>query len=195
MSEYADCELVIRAQARDEAAFSEMVHRTIVGSFGLAMSILQDRHEAEDELQNAYFKAWRHLSQFRGTSRFSTWISRIVLNQCLMRLRGERVKRLVFLEDFTPGESLVQLWLTDGRKTPEGELQAVQLTRLMREEIARLPPRLRQVLVLRDLNEFTVSQVADQLGISVSATKSRHLRARIELRKRLEHSRSIKTAS
>lgn len=191
MGSYADGDLVIRAQASDAAAFSEMVRRTSASSLGLAMSILQDRYEAEDQVQNSYIKAWQHIGQFRGTSKFSTWISRIVVNQCLVRLRGVRDKRHVYLDDFRAGEAVLQPWLADVKKTPEVELQTDQLTGLMRNEIRKLPPILRHVLVLRDLNEFSIGEVADHLGITVSAVKSRHLRARIELRKRLERNRAI----
>lgn len=183
-------DLVLRAQDQDDAAFAELMRRTANSSFKLALSILRDRQEAEDEVQNSYLKAWRHVGQFQREARFSTWISRIVTNQCLMRLRKLRTANFVYLDDSAAnpatGKSNTQMDLPDLASTPELTLQGAELTGILKREIHRLPPILRHVLLLRDVNELPTDEVARQLSISVSAVKSRLLRARAELRNRLE---------
>lgn len=182
----ADVELVLRAQDSDHAAFSELMRRTSTSCLRLAISILRDPQEAEDELQNAYFKAWRHLGQFQRESKFSTWISRIVMNQCLMRLRKLRGVNFVYLDDLRSEERVRQPEVADLNATPEVGFRNRELSEVLHREIRRLPPIMRNVLVLRDLNELSTADVADYLSISAPGVKSRLLRARLELRKRLE---------
>lgn len=89
---WEDGELVIAAQAGDRDAFTELVRRHQGTCMKLALSVLREREDAEDEVQNALFKAYEHLGQFQRDAKFSTWLSRIVLNQCLMRLRQTRAR-------------------------------------------------------------------------------------------------------
>ena len=179
-------ELLALARNGKEAAFAELMLRTSSSSFKLALSILKDRQEAEDEVQNSYWNAWRFVGQFQGESKFSTWLSRIVINQCLMRLRQVRKASILYLDDGVP-ESQVASWeLADRRPSPEMELARHELSEILRREIRRLPPLLRGVLILRDVEELTMDEIAGQLGITVMAVKSRLLRARLELRHRME---------
>ena len=97
LASYPDDELVLQAQARNPEAFEELMRRTNRSAFKLALSILRDRQEAEDEVQNSYLKAWSYVGQFQRESKFSTWISRIVVNQCLMRIRKFRGASFVYL--------------------------------------------------------------------------------------------------
>jgi RNA polymerase sigma-70 factor (ECF subfamily) len=183
----AEDELVTRAQQSDNAAFEELMRRTSGSSFKLAMSILRDRQEAEDEVQNSYLNAWRHVKQFQREAKFSTWMSRIVANHCLMRLRKARGAAFVYLDDAGEDRGRRPLEVADNRPTPEGSLSGKELSALMQREIARLPPILRGVLVLRDVEELSTDEAASRLGISASAVKARLLRARVELRSRLEN--------
>lgn len=183
----AEDELVTRAQQSDNAAFEELMRRTSGSSFKLAMSILRDRQEAEDEVQNAYLNAWRHVKQFHREAKFSTWMSRIVANHCLMRLRKARGASFVYLDEVSEDRGMRPLEVADKRATPEGSLSGKELSALMQREIARLPPILRGVLVLRDVEELSTDEAASRLGISASAVKARLLRARMELRNRLEN--------
>jgi RNA polymerase sigma-70 factor (ECF subfamily) len=182
----SDDELVAKAQQSDDQAFGELVRRTSASSLRLAMSILRDRQEAEDEVQNSYFNAWRHVSQFQCESKFSTWMSRIVANHCLMRLRKTRGLHFLYLDDAPSDDTARPLELKDRRATPEGDLGTHELSAVLQKEIQRLPPLLQRVLVLRDVNELSTAEVASILGISPSAVKSRLMRARLELRTRLE---------
>jgi len=181
-----DDELLTLAQQSDEAAFAELMSRTSSCSMKLALSILKDRQEAEDEVQNSYWNAWRSVGQFQRGSKFSTWMSRIVINQCLMRLRKLRQARFLYLDDGGEDGGISVMELQDRRSTPEGELAEHEASAILHREIRRLPPLLRNVLVMRDLEELPMDDVAGRLGISMVAAKSRLLRARTELRHRLE---------
>jgi RNA polymerase sigma-70 factor, ECF subfamily len=186
MAGQADNDLVTMAQQGREDAFAELIRRNYSSSLKLALSILHERQEAEDEVQNAYWKASRHIGQFQQDSKFSSWMTRIVVNQCLMRLRQTRRARFLFLDDTLIGEERGTLELVDNCMTPEAELGSKELSALLHREIYRIPPLLRNVFVLRDVKELPMPMVAEQLGISVAAAKSRLLRARLELRQRLE---------
>jgi RNA polymerase sigma-70 factor (ECF subfamily) len=182
--ELSDDELLAAAQQKDEAAFAELMRRNSSSSLKLALSILKDRQDAEDEVQNSYLNAWRYVDRFRGGSRFSTWMSRIVTNQCLMRLR--RNKRAAFLYlDQGVGTEATAIELPDSAPTPEAFLADTDEKVALHNEIRRLPPLLRNVLVLSDLNELPIGNVAERLGISIVAAKSRLQRSRAELRRRM----------
>jgi RNA polymerase sigma-70 factor (ECF subfamily) len=186
LPQVADDELVRFAQQGDQTAFSELTRRNYSSSFKLAVSILRDWQEAEDEVQNAYWKAYQHIGQFQMDSKFSTWMTRIVVNQCLMRLRQVRRANFLYLDDTLIGEERGTLELVDRGDSPEEQLGTKELGALLKQEIRRIPPLLRSVFLLRDVNELPMAEVAERLGISVAAAKSRLLRARIELRNRLE---------
>jgi RNA polymerase sigma-70 factor, ECF subfamily len=178
--------LVRNAQNGDQAAFAELTRRNYASSFKLALSILRERQEAEDEVQNAYWKAYQHLGQFNQEAKFSTWMTRIVVNQCFMRLRQLRRARFLFIDNAQIGEERGTFELVDHTPGPERELSAREIGGLLKREIHRIPPLLRNLFLLRDVAELEMPEVARQLGISVPAAKSRLLRARVELRGRLE---------
>jgi RNA polymerase sigma-70 factor (ECF subfamily) len=181
----ADEDLIRRAQSGESAAFSELTRRTYMLSLRLAISILRDREEAEDQVQNAYLKAFRHIGQFHFDAKFSTWITRIVVNQCLMRLRSARRASWLHIDDPGSGDDRSSIDLRDPAHSPETEVGSRELATLLQREIRRIPPLLRRVFELRELDELSMPEVATELGISVAAAKSRLLRARAELRERL----------
>ena len=188
--------LVTRAQEGSEDAFSELTNRNYNVSLKLAQSILRDRQEAEDEVQNAYWKAYQHLAQFQQDSKFSTWITRIVVNQCLMRLRQKKRANFFYLDDTQQTEGRRAVELPDERQTPEQTVGQRELSEVLKREINRIPPMLRHAFVLRDVQELPMPEVAERLGISVAAAKSRLLRARAELRDRLQkHTGRLGTAT
>jgi len=189
MRDLSDDELLTLAQERNETAFEELMRRNSSSSFKLALSILKDRQDAEDEVQNSYWNAWRYVGQFQRGSKFSTWISRIVINQCLMRLRKARRASFLYLDEGAADGEVRVMEIPDRGSTPEVELGNKEMSAVLRREIRRLPPLLRDVLVLRDLDELAMDDVAGRLGISIVAAKSRLLRARTELRQRLERCR------
>ncbi|WP_321477456.1 sigma-70 family RNA polymerase sigma factor [uncultured Paludibaculum sp.] len=181
-----DSQLVNWAQQGDNAAFAELIERHTPTAKRMAYSILRDQSDVEDEVQNAFWKAYEHLGQFQQDAKFSTWLSRIVVNECLMRLRKERRMHLTYLDDGANGDEAVPLDLPDKSPGPELALAKSQVGGVLREEIRRIPALLRDVFVLREVQELPMPEVAGRLGISVAAAKSRLLRARQELRLRLD---------
>lgn len=182
----ADDVLVVRAQAGDNAAFTELIERHQSTCKRMALSILRDQQDAEDEVQNALWKAYEHIGQFQQDAKFSTWLSRIVVNQCLMRLRKDRRARFVYLDEGVAGEDIATLDLPDQTQSPEQALAQTEVGEVLKSEIHRIPPLLRDVFILRDVEEMAMPEVADRLGISIAAAKSRLLRARLELRQRMD---------
>ncbi len=181
-----DDDLVPLAQAGDDRAFAELVKRHRHSCLKLAMSILRNPSDAEDEVQNSLWKAFEHIGQFNREAKFSTWLTRIVVNQCLMRLRQQKRARLLYLEDAVRTEDQMPLDLADSSATPERTVGQTEVAAVLRKEIRRIPPLLRNVFLLRDVQELPMPVVAKKLGISVAAAKSRLLRARFELRSRLQ---------
>ena len=188
--------LVDMAQKGNDQAFAELVERHYNSCLKLALSILRDKSDAEDEVQNACWKAFEHLSQFNREAKFSTWLTRIVVNQCLMRLRQAKRAKLFYMDDTQVGEETMTLELRDDNPTPEEELGRLEVAEVVQHEIDRIPPLLRNVFILRDVQQLPMEEVAEQLGISIAAAKSRLLRARLELRTRLSrHQSSLGAAS
>ena len=184
LTEATEEELIRQAQERDEEAFAELVRRNTSVSMRLALSVLKNRQDAEDEVQTSFMKAWLHLPGFQRESRFSTWLRTIVMNQSFMRLRSARRAKL---ESISPGEGDERAWdLPSPGRDPETELAADEMSERVRSEVKRLPQMLREVIELRDLEQRPIEDVALQLDISVPALKSRLARARQMLRERME---------
>ncbi len=184
--EAGDDGLVKMCQAGDNSAFDELMKRHQTAVMKIALSIVRDKQDAEDEVQNAFWKAYEHINQFQRDSKFSTWLTRIVVNQCLMRLRQARRAKFAYLDETGPSEDIGPMELRDVRQTPEDCLAQSEVAQVLDSEIKRTPPLLRNVFLLRDVQERSMAEVATNLGISVAAAKSRLLRARTELRARME---------
>jgi RNA polymerase sigma-70 factor (ECF subfamily) len=176
-------ELIEMARRGDTAAFGELIQRHYTTCLKRASSLIRNPTDAEDEVQNACWKAFERLAQFRGEGTFSAWLTRIVENQCLMRIREDRQGRFLYLDQST--EANVRLELVAQIPGPEDELGDQQLEELLRREISRIPPLLRNVILLSDVERLSMPVVAARLGLSVPAAKSRLGRARVELRARL----------
>jgi RNA polymerase sigma-70 factor (ECF subfamily) len=176
-------ELVRLSRHGDVEAFGQLIQRHYNMCLKRALSMMRNRSDAEDEVQNTFWKAFHRLEQFRGEGSFAAWLSRIVENQCLMRIREARQSQFVYLDETT--ESNVRLELVGQTSSPEDQLGDHQVEDLLRREISRIPPLLRNVMLLRDVQQLPMSAVAEQLGLSVPAAKSRLMRARVELRSRL----------
>ena len=181
----SDMELVNLAKDGSQQAFGELIKRHHRKCVRLATCILRNREEAEDEVQNACWKAFEHLGQFHGEADFATWLSRIVVNQCLMFMRTNRRVHFLRLDAGIPGYQSGSIDLPSRRLDPEGELGRRQVEEVLASEIRRIPALLRNVVRLRDVDELPIEEVASRLGITVPAAKSRLLRARLELRQRV----------
>jgi RNA polymerase sigma-70 factor (ECF subfamily) len=177
----ADEVLVAAAKSGDRIAFAELWGRHSNTAFKTACRITRNPDDAEDVVQEAWMKAYVHLKTFDGRSKFSTWLMRIVINSALMTLRRKRAHPETSIEHEDDG-----LWqhFQFEDQTPNVEELYTKHERavLLRRAIYRLPSALRKVVEIHQLNDRSVKETADQAGISVSATKSRLLRARTKLR-------------
>ena len=194
--ELTDPQLVERTREGDRQAFGELTRRHWRRCVDLASFFLRNRSDAEDQAQNAFLKAYQHLDQYEGDAEFTTWLSRIVANQCLMLMRARRRARFVYLDQAPcePRSLPVQVAAPD--LDPEGELGFAQLTEVLRLEVGRIPKLMRNVMLLRDIQGLPMRDVAAQLGITVSAAKSRLVRARAELRNRMtRHCAGLRASS
>ena len=185
-----DEKLVRLALRGDTTAFNELVRKHYSTCLKRASFILRNRDDAEEEVQNACWKAFQRLQQYRCEGTFGAWLTRIVENQCLMRIREEKASSFLYLDASI--DSDIRLELVAQETNPEDELGERQVMNLIRREISRIPPLLRNVILLRDVEQLPMPDVASRLGISVPAAKSRLLRARTELRQRLAKHSGVK---
>ena len=181
-----ELDLVARSRQGDSAAFSVLVRRYEGKIFRLAMNITQNREDAEDVLQEAFFKAYEHLDQFQGNSKFYTWIVRIAVNQALMKLRKRKTDRTVSLdEQIDTGEDTVVREIASWDPDPEERFSREELHAILTEAINGLAPIYRTVFTLRDVDGLSTEETAEALELTVPAVKSRLLRARLQLRDKL----------
>jgi RNA polymerase sigma-70 factor (ECF subfamily) len=181
-------EAAVVAQARegDARAFSELVRRYEGKIFRLAQHVTQNREDAEDVLQETFMKAYEHLDQFQGNSKFYTWIVRIAVNQALMKLRRRKTDRSVSLDEtIDTGEDTVVREIAAWDEDPEDRYSREELGKILNTAVQSLDPPYRSVFQLRDIDELSTEETADALGLSVPAVKSRLLRARLQLREKL----------
>jgi len=178
--------LVAKAREGDLTAFNELVQRYDRKIFRLAKHITQNDEDAEDVLQETFLKAYEHLGDFQGQSKFYTWIVRIAVNESLMKLRKRKSDRTVPLDEpVETGEDTVVREIAVWEDNPEQKYSREELATILEEAVDTLRPAFRTVFVLRDIEEMSTEETAETLGISVPAVKSRLLRARLQLRERL----------
>lgn len=183
--------LVIAAQAGEVRAFEALVTRYEKRIYRLAWNITQNRADAEDVVQDAFMKAFQHLASFQGNSRFYTWLVRIAINEALMKLRKRRPSEISLDEPLETEDSLMPREIENWGPTPEERFEQTELNKILTEAIAELEVRLRVVFQLRDVEGFSTKQTAEVLDLTIPATKTRLLRARLKLRDRLQkHFRS-----
>jgi len=176
----------VQAKAGDQNAFAELVNRYERKIYRLAKNITRNDEDAEDVLQDAFLKAYTHLDNFKGDSKFYTWIVRIAVNEALMRLRKRKTDRSVPLDEPVDlGEETVQREIAVWEDNPEQQYSQEEWRKILDEAVESLKPDFRTVFVLRDIEELSTEETAETLGISVPAVKSRLLRARLALRERL----------
>ncbi|MGB9606778.1 MAG: sigma-70 family RNA polymerase sigma factor [Bryobacteraceae bacterium] len=181
-----DAVLVRQAQAGDAEAFAALVARHEKSIFRLARNITQNVEDAEDVLQETFLKAYEHLDEFRGDSKFYTWLVRIAVNQALMKLRKRKSDRSVSLDEtFDTGEDTLVREIAVWAEDPERLYSQEELRQILASAIESLPPIFRAVFALRDLEELSTEETAEILNLSVPAVKSRLLRARLRLRETL----------
>lgn len=178
--------LVSQAREGDTAAFGELVRRYERKIFRLAQHVTQNREDAEDVLQETFMKAYEHLDQFKGDSKFYTWIVRIAVNQALMKLRRRKTDKTVSIDEtIDTGEDTVVREIAAWDENPEQQYTRDELGGILDTAVRSLEPLYRSVFVLRDIEELSTEETAEALGLSVPAVKSRLLRARLQLREKL----------
>jgi RNA polymerase sigma-70 factor (ECF subfamily) len=194
-----DIELARRIGQEDERAFEVVMRRHNRLLYRLARSILKDDAEAEDAVQEAYFAAYRNIAAFRGAAKLSTWLVRILINEAYMRRRKQKCAGVVApLESAIHGgdvdSSLGEETMTEEiAERPEAAAMRAELRRLLERRIDELPEQFRIVFVLRDVEEMSVSETAECLGVAPATVRTRAFRARALLRESL--SRELDLAS
>jgi RNA polymerase sigma-70 factor (ECF subfamily) len=178
-----DLDLVHATREGDMSAFEQLVLRYDRKLFRIAQNITHNREDSEDAVQESFLKAFQSLDGFREQAQFSTWIYRIVVNVCLMKLRTRNRSKEVALEDDSQnGEGVVPLDVADRAQNPEELFQTSELRNILTKGLQRLSPVFRAVFVLRDVEGLSVADTAEVVGISSSAVKARLFRARARLR-------------
>ena len=177
-----DKELVRIAQDGDTRAFDELVNRYQQKVYRLTYKILRHEEDAADALQDTFLSAHRGLPKFKSESTFSTWLYRIATNASLMKYRKRRPNHLSLEQSQSPSHEGEPLELADWSSLPLEELLDGESREVLEDGFTRLPEDLRTVFALRDLEEMSNAEVAEILGITVAAVKSRLHRARIFLR-------------
>lgn len=182
----ADLALLDRARGGDDQAFAGLVTKYERKIYRLAKNITQNDEDAEDVLQDAFLKAYEHLRDFQGQSKFYTWLVRIAVNESLMKLRKRKSDRTVSLdENIETEEEPIVREIAVWDDTPELKYSQAEMREILDKAIQSLKPIFRVVFVLRDVEEMSTEETAQALGLSVAAVKSRLLRARLELREKL----------
>ena len=183
-----DHEAVRRVVDGDTAFFEILMRRHNQRIYRAVRAVLGSEDEVEDVMQQAYLNAYQHLRQFAGDAQFSTWLTRIAINEALARRR----KR-----GFVEGADEMTLTLVVDEKTPDPEQQAsaAELREVMEREVAALPEKFRTIFVLRDVEGLSTAEAAQVLGISEDLAKQRLHRARTQLRETLYRRAGVSLAS
>jgi len=178
--------LVRAAKAGDISAFEQLVKRYDRNIFRLAQHITQNREDAEDVVQEAFLKAYTHLTGFQEQSKFYTWLVRIAVNESLMKLRRRRADKTVSLDqEIETEDNSMPREVADWSPNPEQVYNQAEMNEILTKTIGGLPGGFRTVFVLRDVEGLSTEETAEALQLSVPAVKSRLLRARLQLRERL----------
>jgi RNA polymerase sigma-70 factor (ECF subfamily) len=183
--------LVAAAQRGRTIAFDELFQPHVERLLRIIHQITKNREDAEDVLQDSFLRAFIHIKDFGGRSSFSTWLTRIAINSALMKLRKNRAGREVAREESADdGESSRRYEPVECRPNPEERCAQRERKRMLTEAISALRPAIRQVVEIRQLQEVSIEETAQILGISVAAAKGRLFHGRVALRSALQ-SRTI----
>lgn len=180
-----DITLAGRVSRGERRAFEFLMRRYNRRLYRLARASLHDDAEAKDALQDAYLSAYRSIGKFRGEAALGTWLSRLVLNECAARrrrsTRRDNIIPIVSLDSNVYMASNVP----DPASTPESAVTRVQVRDILEHKVGELPEILRVVFILRAVEELSVRETAEVLGIPEETVRSRHFRARAMLRESL----------
>ena len=181
-----EAQMIAAIVAGDRELYHNLIEPYELSVYRMAMSFVKDEIEAEDVAQEAFLKAFRNLANFRGQSKFSTWLISITLNEARRRLRRQSTVRMESLDDSPEeGGKVSPELLRDWQEIPSEALERKEVRALLQRAIEELSPIYREVVVLRDIEELSVEETAGALAISISSVKVRLHRARIMLQKEL----------
>src|SRR6266849_4241957 len=176
--------LVLAAKNGDGHAFEILIERYQRRILAVARRFTRIREDAEDVVQQRFQKAFVHLHKFEGKSSFSTWLTRIAINEALMLLRRGRILREVSIDDLSGNEEApLGLEMSDSRAGPENAFLQSERNRILSKALDELTPGIRAAIELRDLGELSIKEVARVLGLSVEAVKGRVFNGRRKLRR------------
>ena len=188
-----DIELVQKFQREhDLAAFEQLVERHSERAFQLAYSILQNRQEAEEVVQDAFLRIYRSLGNFRGDAQFTTWMYRIVVNLCNNKFRWNKVRginRTISIDAPLPnaeGDESLRLELPSSEAPPDEQLAFAELRERVEKAMAQLPESYRTAVMLRNVQQLDYEEIAKILDCAVGTVKSRINRGRELLRQALK---------
>jgi RNA polymerase sigma-70 factor (ECF subfamily) len=191
-----DAELVARIARDDQPAFEALMRRYNGKLFRVARAILKDDADAEDVLQEAYLEAYRHIGDFRGGAQLGTWLTRIVINQALMRLRKQRRDRVVvpFGDRHAAEPEQAEAETADDRiESPSTATLRGEIRRMLERRIDELPVAFRTVFVMREVEDMSVQETSECLSIPAATVRSRLFRARALLREALARDMDMAT--
>ena len=172
--------------AGDTQLYHELIRPHERSVYMMALSFMKNEADAEEIAQEAFLKAFRNLSTFRAESKFSTWLISITLNEARSRLRRQTLARMDSLDDPPEEGGVVSpALLRDWREIPSEAVERGEVRQMLQEAVGSLPETYRQVFQLRDVEEFSVKETAEALGISIPSVKVRLHRARMMLQKEL----------
>ena len=173
---FDEAALVAQAKTGGEEAFTELVNRYEGNIYRLARHITQNPEDAEDVLQETFLKAYEHLRDFQGNSKFYTWLVRIAFNQALMKLRKRKTDASVSLDDpYDTGEESLVREIAVWEPNPEQTYSQEEIRAILEKAVDSLPPTFRAVFALRDIEELSTEETAAALNLSIPAVKSRLL--------------------
>ncbi len=191
MTQEQELKLIRRVQAGDAEAFEKLMLAHEKAVFNLALRMTENREDAEDVSQEAFLKAYRSLSDFRGESKFSVWLYRIVSNVCLDFLRRKRRRPSASLTAEDDEGEEVQWDVPDERYTPERLLERKLTQEAVRKGLAALPENQRKILLLREIKGLSYEEIGEVLDLDPGTVKSRIFRARKRLCAFLEQDGNI----
>jgi RNA polymerase sigma-70 factor (ECF subfamily) len=180
-----DVSIAHRVATGDHVAFERLMRRYNRRLYRLARAVLKDPAEADDVLQDAYLSAYRSLRQFRGDASLSTWLSRLVLNECSGRLRRNNRRQNVIPMVSSTNRPEVDTVAAQDSELPDKATGRAQIRDLLEHKLDELPEPFRVVFVLRSVEELSVQETASTLDIPEDTVRSRHFRARSLLREAL----------
>lgn len=187
--------LVKQAKSGRSSAFGDLYERHRSRVYHTAFRILRNRQDAEDAVQRSFQRAFVNLDRFREDSAFSTWVTRIAINEALMLLRRRRADTPLPGSNIDDPEVFYGLNLVDKGPSPEQALADNELRAAVTHSISQLRESLRKVVLLRELQGLTSSETARRLGLTVSAVKARTFHARRYLRRYLEQKYKLRTVT